>query len=46
VPDCGYHGRDLQDDDVGVLNSNPPRGGLLSAVEKLVNEPPPPAYRH
>jgi len=46
VPDCGYHGRDLVDDELGAPNPNPPRGGLLSAVEKLVNEPPPPAYRH
>jgi hypothetical protein len=46
VPDCGYHARDLVDDDMDAPNSNPPRGGLLSAVEKLVNEPPPPAYRH
>jgi Domain of unknown function (DUF222) len=46
VPDCGYHGRDMLDDDLDGPHSNPPRGGLLSAVEKLVNEPPPPAYRH
>jgi hypothetical protein len=51
VPDCGYHSRDMLDDDVGHKNmgeryENPPRGGLLSAVEKLVNEPPPPQYFH
>ena len=46
VPDCGYHGRDLLDDQLGARNPNPPRGGLLSAMEKLVNEPPPPVYRH
>jgi hypothetical protein len=46
VPDCGYHSRDMLDDDVGEQYENPPRGGLLSAVEKLVNEPPPPQYFH
>jgi len=51
VPDCGYHSRDMLDDDIvyedqGERYDNPPRGGLLSAVEKLVNEPPPPRYFH
>ena len=46
VPDCGYHARDMEDDDIGAHSKNPPRGGLLSAVEKLVNEPPPPHYFH
>jgi len=46
VPDCGYHSRDMVDDDIGERYDNPPRGGLLSAVEKLVNEPPPPRYFH
>ncbi|MBT8101061.1 MAG: HNH endonuclease [Gammaproteobacteria bacterium] len=46
VPECGYHARDMLDDDSGERYENPPRGGLLSAVEKLVNEPPPPDYRH
>jgi uncharacterized protein DUF222 len=51
VPDCGYHARDMLDDDIvyedqGERYENPPRGGLLSAVEKLVNEPPPPRYFH
>ncbi len=44
VPDCGYHSRDMVDDDVGRPLADPPRGGLLNAVEKLVNEPPPPVY--
>jgi len=44
VPDCGYHFRDMIDDDIGERYDNPPRGGLLSALEKLVNEPPPPQY--
>ncbi len=44
VPDCGYHVRDMVDDDIGERYDNPPRGGLLSAVEKLVNEPRPPDY--
>ena len=38
--------RDMLDDDIGERCQNPPRGGLLSAVEKLVNEPPPPQYIH
>ena len=46
VPDCGYHARDMVDDDKYQPYDNPPRGGLLSAVEKLVNEPPPPHYFH
>lgn len=46
VPDCGYYLRDMVDDDIGERYDNPSRGGLLSAVEKLVNEPPPPRYFH
>jgi hypothetical protein len=51
VPDCGYHARDMLDDDIryeeqGERYQNPPRGGLLSAVEKVVNEPAPPGYFH
>jgi len=50
VPECGYHARDMVDEDIGEriddCTANPPRGGLLSAVEKLVNEPPPPRYLH
>jgi len=51
VPDCGYHGRDMVDESIvyeepGERYNDPPRGGLLSAVEKLVNEPPPPLYFH
>jgi len=51
VPDCGYHSHDMVDEsivyeDQGERYDNPPRGGLLSAVEKLVNEPPPPEYLH
>ena len=38
VPDCGYHARETVDDDIGEQSENPPRGGLLSAVEKLVSE--------
>jgi len=34
--------KDFQDQ--GDRHENPPRGGLLSAVERLVNEPPPPRY--
>jgi len=46
VPECGYHSRDMVDDDRGECYDHPPRGGLLSAVEKLVNEPAPPPYFH
>ena len=46
VPDCGYHSRDMVDDDLGAQYDNPPRGGLLCVVERLVNEPPPPHYVH
>ncbi len=46
VPDCGYFAIDMVDDDIDEALTNPPRGGLLSAVEKLVNEPPPPTYMH
>jgi Domain of unknown function (DUF222) len=46
VPETGYHARDLVDDDRDAKYDHPPRGGLLSALEKLANEPPPPAYRH
>ena len=44
VPDCGYHSSDMIDDDMGARYAHPPRGGLLNAVEKLVNEPRPPDY--
>jgi len=51
VPEVGYHSRDMIDDDIvdqdtGECYANPPRGGLLNAVEKLVNEPDPPPYFH
>ena len=46
VPDCGYHAVDMLDEGASPEYLNPPRGGLLSAVEKLVNEPPPPTYYH
>ena len=44
VPEVGYHAIDMTDDDQNGEYRNPPRGGLLSAVEKLVNEPGPPRY--
>ena len=51
VPEIGYHAIDMLDDEVGYEDqgeryANPPRGGLLNAVEKLVNEPPRPEYFH
>jgi hypothetical protein len=36
----------MVDDELAERYDHPPRGGLLSAVEKLVNEPPPPGYFH
>jgi len=56
VPACGYHTRDTLDDDVGdvsrqagsrsELNNNPPAGGLLSAADNFLSEPPSPVYWH
>jgi hypothetical protein len=46
VPKVGYHANDMVDDDIGQYYPNPPRGGLLNAMEKLVNEPDPPEYFH
>jgi hypothetical protein len=46
VPKVGYHANDMVDDDMGQYYPNPPRGGLLNAMEKLVNEPDPPEYFH
>ena len=46
IPDCGYHSWDMVDEGTDPEYFDPPRGGLLSAVEKLVNEPPPPVYMH
>jgi len=37
VPEPGY---------VSSMDENPPAGGLLSKVENLANEPPPPQYLH
>jgi len=37
VPECGYVSRPVD---------NPPRGGLLSVAEKVVQEPPAPVYLH
>lgn len=44
VPDCGYFAIDTVDEGTDPEYLDPPRGGLLSAMEKLVNEPPPPVY--
>ena len=46
VPQCGYHSRDVEDEELSDTYENPPRGGLLSVAEKLVSEPPSPAYLH
>lgn len=41
VPDSGYHARDELD-----ASHAPPAGGMLSAMEKTVSEPPAPVYLH
>jgi hypothetical protein len=46
VPEIGYHARDLADEELDGAYVNPPRGGLLSALEKVVQEPPAPGYFH
>ena len=49
VPACGYHPKDMMDDDVGEFSeplNNPPAGGLLTGVKSFVSEPPAPAYWH
>ena len=56
VPACGYHTQDILDDDIeefsrqagprsGLFN-NPPAGGLLTATDNFLSEPPAPAYWH
>jgi len=52
VPTCGYHARDIMDDDVKEISrqagprselvNNPPAGGLLTAAVNFLSEPPPP----
>ncbi len=56
VPACGYNTRDTLDDDAGNVSrragprselfNNPPAGGLLTAADNFLSEPPPPAYWH
>ena len=56
VPTCGYHTRDIMDDDFeevsrqagprSELFNNPPAGGLLTGTDNFPSEPPPPAYWH
>jgi len=56
VPTCGYHARDIMDDDVEEVSrragprfellDNPPAGGLLTGADNFLSEPPPPAYWH
>ena len=45
VPNLGYRSQDMIDADIGD-DFDPPRGGLLSAVENFVKEPPAPEYLH
>ena len=44
VPDVGYHALDMVDEGIDSQFWDPPRGGLLSALEKVVQEPPAPVY--
>jgi len=56
VPACGYHTRDIMDDDIeevsrqagprSELFNNPPAGGLLTIADNFVSEPPAPLYWH
>jgi len=46
VPNCGYHSRDVTDEDHSDSYEIPPRGGLLSVAEKCALEPPAPIYLH
>ena len=49
VPSCDYQAQDMTDDEISDLSellNNPPAGGLLTAMEKVVTEPPPPVYWH
>jgi len=49
VPDCGYIRQDMIDTKTGEISDpyeNPPAGGLLSAAEKTLREPPPPRFLH
>jgi hypothetical protein len=49
VPTCGYNTRGTLDNDVGEISelfNNPPAGGLLTAADNFLSEPPPPAYWH
>jgi len=46
VPRCGYHASDMTDDDVDEITNavnNPPRGGLLSDVDRLRYSAAPPS---
>ncbi len=49
VPEVGYRSRDMIDEDIGEAglgDDDPPRGGLLSIMENIASEPPPPVYWH
>ncbi len=56
VPACGYSTKDTLDDDIeevsrqagprSELFNNPPAGGLLTATDNFLSEPPAPAYWH
>ena len=45
VPEVGYRSQDMIDEDIGEA-VNPPADGLLSVMENLASEPPPPVYLH
>ncbi|NNF50725.1 MAG: DUF222 domain-containing protein [Woeseiaceae bacterium] len=44
VPDAGYHALDMIEEGIDSGFWDPPRGGLLSALEKVAQEPPAPVY--
>lgn len=46
VPDVGYRSKDMIDEDIGDTDYDPPADGLLSVMENLASEPPPPVYSH
>jgi len=56
VPACGYHTRDIMDDDIEEISrqagprselfNNPPAGGLLTAADNFLSEPSAPVYWH
>jgi len=46
VPNCGYHSRDMVDEELSDTYEIPPRGGLMSVAVEKTSEPAPPGYLH